>query len=92
MNVKGQLNQVSVLDECEGTVEPGICTGQLDECEAKFADLADLISGNRAVESLSREQIYRYYTKHFIPSDDESLFTKMIQKKDKKYTLTYQLK
>ena len=66
--------------------------GTVEQCEEKFADLADLISGNRAVESLSREQIYRYYTKHFITSDDESLFTKMIQKKDKKYTLTYQLK
>ena len=54
-------------------------------------NLADIITGRRTVSSLSCIEKYWYLTKHYCPSDQESLFKKKNLKRGETKTLSYQL-
>ena len=54
-------------------------------------NLADIITGRRTVSSLSCIENYGYLTKHYCPSDQESLFKKKVFKSGETKTLSYQL-
>ena len=53
--------------------------------------MADIITGRRTVSSLSCIEKYGYLTKHYCPSDQESLFKKKVFKSGETKTLSYQL-
>ena len=54
-------------------------------------NLANIITGRRTVSSLSCIEKYWYLTKHYCPSDQESLFKKKNLKRGETKTLSYQL-